>query len=385
MEIQEISSRDIQRRSAKKRVRSIDLARGIGVLLLVPLHTLWMYADKNTQGNTILGEFIHFTGTGTGMFLITMGFSFTMSRNQSLKLTFRRGLLLLAVGYGMNFLKFVFPNLLGFQPDDLLKAYGWTPPASFNNLLYMLGTGDILQMAGISLFIMGIANHFSKNKYVPLGMAVFFAVATSFVRGIRAGVPGFDYFLDLLWGEQFNVYFPVFPWISLILAGIYFGRVYLEDNRDEKRAFRHMWQIGLMFVAGGLALSSYDYQKFYGDYFHLGSGGALYLIGASLLLTRLSKLIVDLVKPNKVFNFFYYLSARITSFYVIQWVLICWGMGLVGFQKMNAGQVFLAMLVMIVVCLITQKGVDILKSRGKHKKTGKDKEIEKVAQAEVLA
>ncbi|HAS47269.1 MAG TPA: hypothetical protein DCS93_42725 [Microscillaceae bacterium] len=384
MEIQQVSLED-QGRGSKKRVRSIDLARGIGVLLLVPLHTLWMYADVKTQSNTLLGEFIHFTGTGTGMFLITMGFSFTMSRNQSLKLTFRRGALLLLVGYGMNFLKFVFPNLLGFQPVDLIKAYGWTPPATFDNLLYMLGTGDILQMAGISLFIMGIANHLSKNKFVPLGMAVFFAVATSFVRGIRAGVPGFDYFLDLLWGEQFNVYFPVFPWISLILAGIYFGRVYLEDDRDEKRAFRQMWQIGLLFVLGGLALSSYDYKRFYGDYFHLGSGGALYLIGASLLLARFAKFLVDVTKPNKIFNFFYYLSARITSFYVIQWVLICWGMGLVGFQKMNAGQVLLAMAVMIVLCLITQKGVDLIKGRGKRKKSDKEEVIKEVAQEEVLA
>ncbi|OJJ22575.1 hypothetical protein BKI52_07790 [marine bacterium AO1-C] len=384
MEIQQISQEDLERRNTKKRVKSIDLARGVGVLLLVPLHTLWMYADKHTQGNTLLGEVVHFTGTGTGMFLITMGFSFTMSRNQSLQLSFRRGLLLLAVGYGMNFLKFVLPNLLGFQPDDLIKAYGWTPPATFDNLLYMLGTGDILQMAGISLFIMGIANHFSKNKYVPLGMAVFFAVVTSFVRGIRAGVPGFDYFLDLLWGEQFNVYFPVFPWISLILAGIYFGRVYMEDNREEKRAFQQMWQIGLLFVAGGVALSAYDYQRFYGDYFHLGSGGALYLIGASLLLARFGKFLVDVVKPNRVYNFFYYLSARITSFYVIQWVLICWGMGLVGFQKMNATQVSLAMLVMIALCLITQKGVDIVKGRRKRKETGKEDTIEEVEQEEVF-
>ena len=351
-----------------KRVRAIDLVRGIGVLSLVPLHTLWMYADTYTQEKTSLGQFIHFLGTGTGVFLITMGFSFTMSRNQSLKLSFRRGALLLLVGYFMNFMKFVLPNLLGFQPESLIQAYGWTSPVSADKLLYLLGTGDILQMAGIALFIMGIANHFSKNKYVPLGMAVFFAVATSFVRGIRVGVPGLDYFLDLLWGAEWNVYFPVFPWISLILAGIYFGRVYLEDNRQEKRAFQHMWIIGLLFIAGGVALSSYDYKRFYGDYFHLGSGGALYLIGASLLLTGLSKIAVDIVKSNKVFDFFYYLSARITSFYVIQWVLICWGMGVIGYKTLSLGQVLVAMGVMIALCLITQKGVDLIKSSGKRKK-----------------
>ena len=140
----------------KNRILAIDLARGVSVLMVIIVHTLWMYGDVYTQENTWIGEVIHFIGKGTPMFLIAMGFSFLLSRNQSIFLSCKRALQLLLLGYIMNFLKFVLPTIIGIIPDNFIEAYGWSAPATTSNLGYMLLTGDILQLAGVSLFFMGV-------------------------------------------------------------------------------------------------------------------------------------------------------------------------------------------------------------------------------------
>lgn len=54
-----------------------------------------------------------------------MGVSFTLSRNQNILLSIKRTFYILAMGYLMNFLKLVFPVLVGIIPDNFIEAYGW--------------------------------------------------------------------------------------------------------------------------------------------------------------------------------------------------------------------------------------------------------------------
>lgn len=315
------------------RILAIDLARGISVLMVIVVHTLWIYGDVNTQSNTLLGTIVHLIGKGTAMFLIAMGVSFILSRNQSVLLSIRRAFYILGVGYLMNFLKFVLPVLVGTMPDNFIQAYGWTAPVSLDNMIYMLGTGDILQLAGVSLLFMGVINKFSKNKYMPLIIAISIALLTKEVHGFRLGIAGVDYVLDLLWGSGWNVYFAVFPWFTFILIGMFFGMWYKEINKSVNYLFGRMLIAGiaLMIIGGGLCYYNFEYH--FGDYFHLGPGGTLYLAGFNLVLLWVAHVLVTRIKENSVFKFFYYCSKRVTTIYIIQWVLICWGMGVLGYQQ----------------------------------------------------
>ena len=49
-----------------------------------------------------------------------------------------------------------------------------------------------------------------------------------------------------------------------------------------------------------------------------------------------------------------YLSAHVTTLYVVQWTLICWAMGIVGYQTLDPGQVLGMMPVMIVATLLAE-------------------------------
>lgn len=361
------------------RIQSIDLIRGLSTAFLVVIHTLWMYGDVHTQSQTWLGHIIHFLGKGTGMFLVTMGFSFTLSRNQSFLLSIKRGFYLLYFGYVLNLLKFILPALFGMLPDDFIKAYGWTPPATPDQLQYMLLTGDILQMAGLSLFILGAVNHFSKNKYVPLVLALLIAFSANFVRGTHLGITGVDYVLDLFWSATYNVYFAVFPWASLILIGVFFGRVYRDTNHSQKQTFRQMLYYGTASFVIGAGLCWYDFKYHFGEFFHLGFGGTLYLAGFSLLAICIGQVAVTRISPNRVYDFLYYLSKRVTSIYMIQWTLVCWGMSIVGYQKLNAWQLLLALPVMMALTFGVQVLRDQLSASNQPKK---EKLIEEKKQKE---
>ncbi len=243
------------------------------------------------------------------------------------------------------------------MPDSFIEAYGWTAPATLDNMLYMLGTGDILQLAGVSLLLMGIINKFSKNKYVPLIIAMVIIVVTKEVHGFRFGVIGVDYVLDLLWGAEWNVYFAVFPWFSFILIGMFFGMWYKDKRNSTTYLFNKMGSAGiiLMLIGGGLCYFNFEYH--FGDYFHLGPGGAIYLAGFNLVLMWFANILVTRVKENTVFKFLYYCSKRVTTIYVIQWVLICWGMGALGYQKLGVTAVLLLIPFYVLLTLGVQKFV----------------------------
>ncbi|MNV06461.1 hypothetical protein D3C71_968400 [compost metagenome] len=347
------------------RIEGIDFARGISVFMVILVHTLWMNGTIPVQEGW-LGNIIHFIGKGTGMFLITMGVSFMVSRNNSALRSIRRGVLLLLVAYAMNFLKFVLPIILGIMPEDFIRAYGWKSPLNSDQYIYLITTGDILQLAGYALLIMGLMRRFFSNKYVYLIAAGVVIISTVFLRGLHTGHVVVDYFLDLLCSNNWHVYFSLFPWMSFIFIGMFFGALYVEKGRS-LRAFHSMLPVGLVLFIAGIVFLWMDFDFHFGNFYHLGPGGSIYLIGFNLLLIRLAFFTVKVMPLNKFKRVVYYMSSRVTSLYFIQWVLICWGMALFGYQKQPELIVILLMIFYVVLTFSVQKIMDGILFRKKKK------------------
>ncbi|MBP1221692.1 heparan-alpha-glucosaminide N-acetyltransferase domain-containing protein [Flavobacterium sp. 1355] len=316
----------------KKRVLAIDIARGMSVILMMMIHTMLIYGTIPTQTNTILGEITLWLGRGTTMFLVSMGISFVLSRRQTFTAVCKRALYILAIGYGMNFLKFLVPEFVfGGLPQAFVSAYGLQSGTLETGIFFLL-LGDILQLAGVTLFIMGLINHFSKSKYVPLAAALLIIAVSKELSGFRIGITGLDYICDLLFSNQFNVYFPVFPWSAFILVGMFLGRWYKELNENQEIFFKKMLLVGVGFIVFGSLLNFSNPEYHFGDYYHLGPGGSILLLGANLVLYWLINIVVQLFKEdNSIFNLLIFCSKHVTSLYVIQWVLINWGMYVIGF------------------------------------------------------
>ncbi|AZQ65417.1 DUF1624 domain-containing protein [Flammeovirga pectinis] len=322
------------------RYNTLDVLRGSSVLFLIPLHCMMMYATPETWKNSILGELMLIAERGTPVFLIVMGFSFVFSKRQSAKAVLKRGVKILAVGYLLNTLKFVVPMLTGILPINLIEAHGLGQTEILSTILHFFLLGDILQLAGVSLLIMGVLTPLLQNKFNVLLLGLFIIGTAKLVSGFTLNIVGVDYVLDLLWSNTYNVYFPVFPWMSFILFGRFLGMLYKENSTSIKRYNQLVLFYALGIIGLGMLLCVVDYNYHFGDYYHLGPGGTLLLLGVNMLFLSIVPLIEKFI-PQQVNQLLRFTSKNVTSFYIIQWIIIDWGMGIFGFAQLNQFQILL--------------------------------------------
>ncbi|XQF94022.1 hypothetical protein ACOBV9_21895 (plasmid) [Pseudoalteromonas espejiana] len=71
------------------------------------------------------------------------------------------------------------------------------------------------------------------------------------------------------------------------------------------------------------------------EFFHLNGGGIIYLIGLNLF----GLAVIEYVFGNKfngpITRALLYASKHVTALYIIQWVLICWLMGVFGYHTQS--------------------------------------------------
>ncbi len=322
----------------QKRVRAIDFVRGFSVLMMIPVHVMMLFASIETWENTITGSFVQLLERGSPIFLIVMGISFAFSRNANKNGILKKALFIIGLGYVLNFLRFIVPVLFfgGFS-ENFINASGLQLSNPSKMLNYFL-KGDMFQLVGLSLFLIGLTFKFlTKNKYIIIVLALVIMWLSKVVSGIQLGVPGVDYILNLIWGDNFDVYFPLFPWISFILMGLYFGLSYQENKENsDKSLFRPMLYLGIAFLVIGKLLCNYNYEYHFGDYYHLGPGGSMGLMGIMLVLFWIYYQIERVLpKDNYISTLFFYCSKNVTSFYIFQWILIYWLLAFTDFSVYN--------------------------------------------------
>lgn len=347
-----------------KRILTLDLIKGMSVIGMIIIHTLLIFANVKSQSETAIGSFIVFLGRGTSIFLICMGITFMTSSHQSLKSSIKRGGLLLLAALFMNFMKFMIPVIFGFALDNFIQKYGWHAPIE-QQYVYLVLLGDILQLAGMSLLFVGFIRKYVKNKYGILAIGLLVALVSREVSGINLNIPVVNYILDLLFNNDFPayVYFPVFPWMSFIIIGMFFGKWFQELNYNSKQLFTNMLYVGLLFIALGAPLvflyGTYNYNGFY----HMGPGGVIYFAGWTLIFLFIIFRITLNTKENRFIRLLKYCSRNLTSMYMIQWILISWGKGIFGYRQHGIGFVLMLIVFYIILTFLVQNLLDILRKK----------------------
>ncbi|WP_109833040.1 heparan-alpha-glucosaminide N-acetyltransferase domain-containing protein [Reichenbachiella versicolor] len=333
----------------KKRIKAIDMARGISVFMMIPVHSMMIYSDINTWETSWLGKLIQIAERGSPMFLVIMGISFAFSSKSDFLSASIRGLKLAAFGYILNILRFVIPLSMGLFPDNYLQAGGFEN-GSFELYKHYFLLGDILQLAGFTLILISLIQLLSKNKYVILGLALLMVVVSKELSGYRLGIVGLNYVTDILWGNEFNVYFPMFPWSAFVMIGLFFGICYREVGSPEKMYGQMLIYSALLVTVGGfLYITNYDYH--FADYYHMGPGGFLLLMGLNIFLVWIGHVLVKYIPHNRLYDLFYFNSREVTGYYFIQWILINWGMYFFGFSSQGTTGC-LAIIICLTICTI---------------------------------
>ncbi|MFN5627865.1 MAG: heparan-alpha-glucosaminide N-acetyltransferase domain-containing protein [Bacteroidota bacterium] len=328
------------------RLLSIDLARGLAVLFMIAVHTLEVFASEEVK-NSVFGEIIEFLGgpPAAPVFMTLMGFSFINSSKSELKPRLLRGFKLFLSGYILNIIRGVLPfSISTYLNMDIVEKL----PLEKLNEYTILTIVDILQFAGIALMIMALIHEFKINKYIILLAAFIISMLSPFLWGFTLNIPLVDQIFELLWGDQAigfsfidnKIAFPIFPWLSFPLIGMYLGET-MKNTIDQNRTFKHFGIGGIVVLLIGIVISYNNIEYHFNDYYHSRQGAMLFMCGFVVFWIYITKIAIDKLPANKLFELLFKWSKGVTNIYFAQWIIIIWSIAFFGINESSYTEIFL--------------------------------------------
>ena len=319
--------------ASRERIRAFDLARGLAVVFMIGVHVLWHWGAPETWRSPA-GLVISFLGgpTAAPTFMFLMGASLAFSSRTSFRSLAVRGLWLVFLGYLLNVLRGVIPAAVGLA-SGVVTAEQIAP----FTLPWLLTTVDVHHMAGLSLIALAGLRVAARPSLIWLAIAGVIVATGPFIRGLEFGVSILDGPLTPVVGGAPNVYYAVVPWIAFPLVGAVFGAVVARaaDGPGPTAAFRRAALVGLglctvavvMFVANPPSFDVSTYWRMPPAYF-------VGILGLVLVWLWACDVAVRRVPANRVFELLYGWSARVIAIYFTHWLVVGWGIGLVGFRDL---------------------------------------------------
>lgn len=327
----------------KKKIDSFHIVRGLAVLFMIAQHIIIMYSSPATT-KSFFGESILLLGTAPAapIFMFIMGLFFIYSAPKTMIQNICRGLKLIALGYILNFLRFTVPLSLALA-TNLCTTKDLLP----NTMMSLFFTVDILQFAGVAVILMTLVSALFKKPLSWGLLACLTTIISPFLWGKSSNITALNILFDLFWGKGVHIDFPIFPWIAYPLIGMLFGHLFLKTQR-QKNIFTLMLKTGLTLVVFGTIISLSSIEYHFGDYHRSGIGGVLFIMGFILIWLPFFEWLSKKFKKNLIFDYLTFLSKNITYIYIIQWLLIGWGVLIFDTNKQYAG----INSIQIVTCII---------------------------------
>lgn len=327
----------------KERILSLDLARGFTVMFIAPVHTMLLFSKVSVHQSWLGGIFRFISeGPGAQLFMLLMGISFALRGKKDSKLVLKRAFQILAIGYLLNVLKFGLPFLFGLLPEELLKYL--EVDNDKNGFLQLVCTGDILQLAGISLIVLLICYRLFPYRFMYFIIAIATCFISPMVWDLKSNHVLFSSILQLIGGQPPRVFFPLFPWLVYPVFGMYVGCL-IKGGINIK--IPKLWIATIM--AGTVAIIIYHFIHNYneGSFYRTSPVDTLIHLLVVLVWLYAWHLISKWIPGNRFFILLCWLSKHITLIYFVQWIFIFWLLPVFGFQKLDFyGSVEL-------ICLVT--------------------------------
>lgn len=315
----------------KDRILSLDLARGFTVMFIAPVHTMMLFS-KPSQHESWLGGILRFISEGPGaqLFMLLMGISFALSAKKDTKVVLKRAFLIFILGYLLNFLKFGLPFLFRLLPDELLK---WLEVGyDRNGFIQLVGTGDILQLAGMILVVLLMVYRLFPYRFTYFLIAIAACFISPMLWDLKSDNLLFNSILQLFGGQPPKVFFPLFPWLVYPMFGMYVGYL-IKSGIGIK--IPKLWTVTIM--TGSIAVIIYHFINNYheGSFYRTWPVDTLIHLLLVLVWLYAWHLVSKLFDSNRFFDLLCWLSKHITILYFVQWVFIFWLLPVFGFQSLG--------------------------------------------------
>jgi hypothetical protein len=256
-----------------------------------------------------------------------MGIFYMRPNRAGLRYGIIRGLKLIAAGYLLNLFRFCLPALILEKFGKLFEGE-YTPLSLFFIV-------DLLHAAGLALILMAFIRRFIRW---PVVWALLAAIII-FVSPMLWGTLGGWHVFSLLWGAGETVVFPLFPWFSYPLIGMFYGS-HLLDQSSRKLLIKKSVVAGLLLLAGGAAMYvCCDNELFVvGDYARSGPPVHFAMFGFVFVWLSFCWWLVNKIPNNPFLRLLFFWSGNVTKVYFIQWILFGWGLFLLPEDRlMSAG------------------------------------------------
>ena len=328
----------------RERIRAFDLAAGLSVLFMILVHVLWHWGRPETWTGPV-GETVSYLAgpTAAPVFAFLMGASFGAAPRAGFRDMVARGLWLVLLGYVLNVLRGVIPATLGLQAG-VITAQEVAPYDAW----WLATTVDLHHMVGLSLIACAALRTRVEPNWVWVGLAGGLVLIAPLVRTFTAGTPLLDAPLTPILGHAPNVYYAVIPWLAFPLGGAVFGRA-MARTPDRRRLFARGAAIGVPLLLAGIALIALQRPGFdVFTYWRMPISFAVAIFGLILVWLALCELITRLPHVDRLFGVVYAWSDRVIAMYFAHWIIVGWGVGLVGFRDLALGPVVVAMAAAVV-------------------------------------
>jgi hypothetical protein len=295
-----------------KRFPLPDLLKGFAVFLIIPVHILETFIDFPGR-ESVFGKTLLFLGgpIAVPVFMMVMGYFLAKNQNPFTN-NFFRGIKIFLAGLLLN---------IGLNFHLLLKIQftGW----QFNPLEYIFGV-DIFYFAGLAIILLSVLKTLkSGREWIALLLVLAVTVATSFVNQ-KLMVPERNYIFPFIGGTWSWSYFPLFPWLAYPLAGFaffYFEERLLAFINQRKTIsgifFTVIFVLVLYFGKQGFTITT-DLPSYYHHTFWF----SVWAFGIVILWSVLWRFLLNRFPKTYAGDFFMWLGKNITSFYIIQWLII---------------------------------------------------------------
>lgn len=339
-----------------QRIQSLDLARGFTVLVMPSIHVAMLYSTAPVQ-QSFLGDTLALFAEipGAQLFMLLMGIGLVFSSRISAGYVLQRTVFLWVAAYGLNALKFLVPLGLGWMPQNLMEELQLTSNAGAVPFFFLIG--DILHFAAIAYPVLFLLSRLKHYPYWSLFLATTVMICSPWIWDQATGIGLVDYGLQLLGGHPPQTFFPVFPWLVYPLVGLTVG-YFLRRMETAKFMKRLGWTGVLLVIVSCLFPPTIEITEWL-PFYRTRPADTLFHLGAVLVWVAVVHWLSQKTRGNVFFDLLVFCSKRITAIYIIQWVLICWGMGLVGYGHLGFGATFLSMVVVTVVTLLLVKLVKL--------------------------
>ena len=309
------------------RQRELDIGKAVPILCLPFIHCIIECCTEEQLLHGVPYAFDMIIGgpMAAPMFMFCMGATVHYSLKHSVREMAIRGLKLLLFGLLLNICRFLIPYLVGYAATGDAEQF-------IDPLPFLVFGNDVLQFAGLAFLVIALMMKLKTPKWAMLGIALAMSITGSFVRSIDMGNDVLNVIFGWFIGTESHVEggplivsdFPLLNWLIVPVCGYCFGWL-LQRVKDKRKFYLSFSPVLLVLAIAYL---------FIGDHFEIGMFAEgenayyhmlTYDVVASLALTLGALGVYCSIAhflPQKIMQFFSFISRNITAYYCIHWVFV---------------------------------------------------------------